>query len=178
MRRAAAGLVLLAVAGCGGGSDEAPAEEAMTLASAAFEDGGTLPKRFTCDGPGVSPPLRWSGVPGDAQDLVLVVEDRDVPVGAFVHWTVWKLPFQPDGAGRVLEDGVAPEMNQGRNDLGDRGWGPPCPPKGDAPHHYEFTLHALSQVAEVPPGAPVGGLRAAIAATGLAEARLDATYGR
>jgi len=182
MRRAAAALSLLVVAGCGGGSDdpgptpEAPAR--LKLESPAFHDGAALPKRFSCDGKGVSPPLRWSDVPAKARDLALIVEDRDVPVGAFAHWTMWKLPFQPDGSGRVLEGNVAPEMGQGRNDFGEQGWGPACPPPGDGAHHYVFTLYALDHVAELAQGAPASEVRAAVAASAVAQGQLRATYDR
>ena len=182
MRRAAAALALTLLAGCGGGDDSDDAEPApadrIQVESPAFTDGGKLPARFTCDGEGVSPPLRWSGVPGDAQDLVLVADDPDVTQGAFTHWTVWKLPFEPDGTGRVLEDNVAPEMVQGQNDFGERAWGPACPPEGDGPHRYVFTLYALDGVAELSEGASAAQVRAAVTASAIAEGRLSVTYDR
>lgn len=179
MRRAAVALTLIALAGCGGddASDPSPTG-AITLESPAFGNNGKLPARFTCDGEGISPPLSWSGVPDRAQDLLLVVHDRDVPVGAFTHWTVWKLPFEPDGSGRVLEDNVPPEMVQGTNDTGDTGWAPACPPKPDGAHDYVFTLYALDRTAELREGASPNEVRAAISASAFAEGRLDATYDR
>ena len=76
-----------------------------------------------------------------ARDLALVVEDPDAPGAGFTHWVAWKLPFEPDGEGRVLEDNVAPEMDQAENDAGDPGWAPACPPGGRrAP---PLRLHAL-----------------------------------
>ena len=178
MRHVAAVLALLAVAGCGGDDDEARSPAQMTLESSAFRDGGPLPVRFTCDGKGTSPPLSWSDVPDEARDLALVVEDRDVPVGAFAHWTVWKLPFEPDGRGRILEGNVAPEMDQGLNDLGGRGWAPACPPDGDGPHRYVFTLHALDELLDLPKGAPAAAVRAGVTATSIGQARLNVTYDR
>ena len=178
MRRAAAAVALLALAGCGDG-DERPAPGApLTLESPAFRDGGTLPKRFTCDGAGKSPPLRWSGVPDEARDLALVVDDRDVPVGAFTHWTAWKLPFEPDGSGRVPEAHVPPEMVQGSGDAGDRGWSPACPPEGDGAHTYVFTLYALDRPAELSAGASPLQVRTAVTASAVAEERLEVTYDR
>ena len=180
MRLALTALALLAVAGCGGGSDdEAQRPAQMHLESQAFRDGGRLPTRFTCDGKGVSPPVRWRDVPDEARDLVLVVEDPDTPVGEFTHWTVWKLPVEPVyGRGRILEGNVAAEMEEGRNDAGQRGWAPACPPEQDGPHRYVFTLHAVDQPLELAEGAPATAVRSAIAATGIAEARLGATYDR
>ena len=185
MRRAATALALVALAGCGGGDDSDDAEPApaavpdeIRVESPAFTDGGKLPVRFTCDGAGVSPPLRWSGVPDEAEDLLLVADDPDVTQGAFTHWTVWKLPFRPDGSGRVLEDDLAPEMEEGQNDFGDRGWGPACPPEGDGPHHYVFTMYALDSLAELTEGASAAQVRAAVAAASVAEGRLTVTYDR
>jgi Raf kinase inhibitor-like YbhB/YbcL family protein len=187
MRRAATAALVVALAGCGGGgdSDESAAppppasSQKIHLTSPAFRNGDELPEQFTCDGDGISPPLRWSGVPDKARDLALLVEDPDVPVGAFTHWTLWKLPFQPDGSGRVLEGNVAPGMQQGQNDSGDVGWGPACPPEGDGPHHYVFTLHALTRPLDLTDGATATEVRAALTATGsIASGRLEATYDR
>jgi Raf kinase inhibitor-like YbhB/YbcL family protein len=184
MRRAATALALAALAGCGGGDDSADpapgsaATDEIRVESPAFTDGGRLPARFTCDGEGVSPPLRWSGAPGDAQDLVLVADDPDMTQGAFTHWTVWKLPLQPDGSGSLREDDVTSEMEEGQNDFGDRGWGAACPPEGDGPHRYVFTLYALDRPAELGDGATAAQVRAAVAASAVAQGRLSATYDR
>jgi Raf kinase inhibitor-like YbhB/YbcL family protein len=181
MRRGAALLAVAALAGCGGGSDDGDSSaprHPMVVGSHAFFDGRALPKRFTCDGRGVSPPLSWRDVPEKARDLMLIVEDMDVPVGAFTHWTVCRLPFGPLGAGRLLENNVPPEVDEGINDAGDRGWAPACPPKGDGPHHYVFTLYALDERAQLTEGAPASQARAAAAASMLAQARVSATYDR
>lgn len=183
MRLAAAALVLVAIAGCGGDDDSdevttPDAPERIRLESPVFKDGGELPVRFTCDDEGVSPPLRWSDVPSGARDLALLVEDPDASDGPFVHWTVWKLPFAEGGQGRVLEDNVAPEMDEGRNGSGETGWGPACPPEGDEPHRYVFTIYALDRLVDLSDGASADDVRAAIAGSAIAEGRLEATYGR
>jgi Raf kinase inhibitor-like YbhB/YbcL family protein len=178
-RTAAACLVAaLALAGCGGDDSDDGGDSGMQLESAAFEDGGQMPSRFTCDGEGRSPPLEWSGVPEEAKDLAVIVEDADVPVSAFVHWTVWHLPFADGGSGRVLEDDVAPEMVEGLTDLGQNGWFPPCPPAEDGDHRFVFTLHALDRVIDLPRKTTTPSLvRAAIVASSIAEAKLEVTYG-
>jgi Raf kinase inhibitor-like YbhB/YbcL family protein len=183
MRLAAAALLVIAMAGCGGDDDSdeittPDAPEQIRLESPAFPDGGELPIRFTCDGEGVSPPVRWSDVPSRARDLALVVEDPDAPGAGFTHWVVWKLPFAPAGEGRVLEGNVAPEMDQAVNDAGDTGWAPACPPEGDEAHHYVFTLYALDRLLDLGDGASATEVRDAIAADALAEGRLEATYAR
>src|SRR5713101_5929051 len=62
------------------------------IASTAFSNGGTIPKKFTCDGPDVSPPLRWTGAPQGTQSFALIVDDPDAPVGTWVHWVLYNLP--------------------------------------------------------------------------------------
>ena len=173
MRSAAACIAAaLLVAGCGdsGGSSE------MRLVSPAFEDGDQLPSRFTCDGEGSSPPIGWSGVPEDAQDLALIVEDADVPVSAFVHWTAWSLPFADGGEGALPEGELAPGADEGISDLGSPGWAPPCPPEEDGAHRYVFTLHALEAPLDLPKDATAAAVRSALVADSIAEAKLEATY--
>lgn len=142
MRAALLALVLAAAlaAGCGGG-DGKPLPKApagLSIASPAFADGGTIPKRFTCLGKGSSPPLGFSKVPAKARGLALLVEDPDA--GDFLHWGVLRIP--PDTAG--FRAGTIPSgVVQLKNGFGDRSWGGPCPPKGDKPHRYVFALYAL-----------------------------------
>jgi Raf kinase inhibitor-like YbhB/YbcL family protein len=142
VRRPLALLLLAALpAGCGGGdkaSEPLPeAARSISVTSPAFHDGGSIPKRFTCDGEDVSPPLRWSGVPAGARELALVVEDQDAD--RFVHWTVLDIPPKLAGiaVGRVPAGAVETE-----NSFGKRGWGGPCPPEGEGPHRYVFALYA------------------------------------
>src|SRR6187551_2859894 len=105
-RTPAAALALsaaLALAGCGGEKRAQPptatttAPKTIRLSSPAFADGAKLPERYTCDGEGAAPPLRWSGVPKDARELALIVEDRDARRGVFFHWVV--LALSPATAG-------------------------------------------------------------------------------
>ena len=111
----------------------------LTLASAAFADGGPIPAEHTCRGADVSPALAWQGVPAGTAALVLFVDDPDGR--DWVHWSVLDLP----GADGGLPRGVPPTADpprQGRNDFGRVGYGGPCPPSGN--HHYRFTLYALA----------------------------------
>ncbi len=133
----------VALGGCGGGSAPTPAVPGspLHLSSPAFPAGGVIPRLYTCDGRDVSPPLRWSGVPGGARELTLVMRDPDAPGGDFIHWTLTGIAPATTGvaAGRVPA-GVA----QGRNGFGTIGYRGPCPPPGEEPHHYLITLTALS----------------------------------
>jgi Raf kinase inhibitor-like YbhB/YbcL family protein len=126
---------------CGGGGGDAPPPDrspaTLRVASPAFADGGTIPVRFTCSGAGAAPPLRWSGVPSSARALALTVEDPDAPGGTYVHWIVIDLPA---GSGGLAGAGSLPA---GAREL--QKWRPPCPPKGDDPHRYVFTVSALRE---------------------------------
>jgi len=116
-----------------------PSPQPFVLTSPAFADGAAIPAHYTCDGPGPSPELRWSGVPEGTAALLLEVIDVDAH--DFVHWLVLDLPAETSGA---LPSGVTPTAaspQQGRNSFGQVGWGGPCPPSGS--HHYVFTLFAL-----------------------------------
>lgn len=178
-RSLASALAVVALAGCGGSDRvEGPppaAPDQIRLTSTAFANGGTIPKRFSCDGDEVSPSLQWTGVPGAARELALLVEDPDAPGGTFVHWVVYKLAPETRGipAGRVPAG-----ARQGQNSSGDAGYAGPCPPKGDAPHHYEFLLYALSKPLDVEDGAPADEVRAAVSDTAIARGKLVGRFGR
>lgn len=117
----------------------------FSLTSAAFKHNGDIPRRYTCDGDDVSPPLAWSGVPKEAKSLVLIVDDPDAPDPkaprmVWVHWLLYNLP--PDSAGvaegvRQLPAGTI----EGTNDWKRTGYGGPCPPIGR--HRYFHKLYAL-----------------------------------
>jgi Raf kinase inhibitor-like YbhB/YbcL family protein len=136
-------LVIVTMLACGCGGEKTPtkplpsASGALSLTSRAFADGGTIPRRYTCDGEALSPPLSWSGVPAKARELVLVMEDRDAD--RFVHWTVLGIP---PAQRAIAEDAVPAGGIETQNSFGKQGWGAPCPPKGDGPHHYVFAMYA------------------------------------
>ncbi|MEW6165673.1 MAG: YbhB/YbcL family Raf kinase inhibitor-like protein [Pseudomonadota bacterium] len=119
----------------------------LSILSAAFTQGGEIPRECTCQGGDTSPPLSWSGVPANAQSLVLIADDPDAPDPAaprmtWVHWLLYNLPPATDGlpAG-VAESALPPGTLGGRNDWKRTGYGGPCPPIGR--HRYFFKLYAL-----------------------------------
>lgn len=126
----------------------------MELVSGAFDSGDSIPRKYSCDGDNVSPPLSWRFVPDEAQALVLICDDPDAPEDPFVHWILYDLPVDI----RRLEEGVPRKDRlasggvQGRNSSGKIGYSGPCPPREPA-HHYYFRLHALDQALNLPPGA-------------------------
>jgi Raf kinase inhibitor-like YbhB/YbcL family protein len=112
----------------------------MNLTSSSFADGERIPEKYTCEGQDVSPPLSWDDVPDDTTEFALTCEDPDAPGRTFVHWVMWGI--DPTLIG--LEEGRVPSgARLGRNDFGRAGYGGPCPPPGDEPHRYRFTLYAL-----------------------------------
>jgi Raf kinase inhibitor-like YbhB/YbcL family protein len=117
----------------------ASAASSFQLRSPAFAVGSAIPAVYTCDGKGVSPPLAWSGVPGRARSLALIVTDPDAPGGTFVHWIVYNLP----ASASHLERDANPShtVRFGRNSDGERAYYGLCPPSGT--HHYHFKLYAL-----------------------------------
>ncbi|MEE9289157.1 MAG: YbhB/YbcL family Raf kinase inhibitor-like protein [Bacteroidota bacterium] len=111
--------------------------------STAFQEGAMIPKKYTCDGPDVSPPLTWTSVPAETKSLALICDDPDAPMGTWVHWVLFNLPADTT----ELPESVPPQKTlesrakQGTNDFGKIGYGGPCPPSGT--HRYYFKLYAL-----------------------------------
>jgi Raf kinase inhibitor-like YbhB/YbcL family protein len=145
----------------------------MELASSAFADGQSIPRRHSCEGEDLSPPLSWTGVPDGASSLALILDDPDAPGGTFTHWLAWRL--EP-AAGGLGEGEAAPV--EGRNDFGATGYRGPCPPPGHGPHRYFFRLHALEDALELEPGAGRAELEQALARRSVAVAELMGTYER
>jgi Raf kinase inhibitor-like YbhB/YbcL family protein len=112
----------------------------MKIISTAFEHNGNIPKKFTCEGEGVNPPLNFSEVPNNAASLALIMDDPDAPIGTFDHWVVWNIPPKTTS---ILE-ARAPVGKQGKNGRGKIGYVPPCPPSGI--HRYFFKLIALDSL--------------------------------
>jgi Raf kinase inhibitor-like YbhB/YbcL family protein len=169
--------VTVLVSACGGGEKPSTplpgAEGALTLESAAFSDGATIPQRHTCNGDGISPPLSWSGVPPAARELALVVEDRDAD--RFVHWTVLGIPV---AQAEIAEGSVPAGVVETENSFGERGWGPPCPPEGDEPHHYVFVLYASDARLDLDEQASPDEIRKQLAEHALARGVLTGLFAR
>jgi Raf kinase inhibitor-like YbhB/YbcL family protein len=129
--------------------------QSMSVKSTEVTDGGTIGneyvfKGFGCDGNNVSPSLSWSGAPSGTKSFAITVYDPDAPTGSgWWHWVVFNIPASatsvPKNAGdlkaKLMPDGAI----QSRTDFGTPGYGGPCPPKGDKPHHYTFTVFAVDE---------------------------------
>lgn len=150
----------------------------FSVKSAAFPDGATIPKNYTCDGADVSPPLEWSGAPAGTKTLALIADDPDAPIGTWTHWIAWNiLPDHalPEGVQKIeaLSDG----MRQGKNDFRRIGYGGPCPPPGK-PHRYFFRLYAVDTRLDLKAGAFRSELESAMKSHILAQIQLVGRYGR
>ena len=155
---------------------------ALSIESKSFRDNESIPERYTCDGLDISPPLAWSGIPGAAKSLVLIVDDPDAPDPAapkmtWVHWVLYNIPVEAQG----LEENIAavslpPGTKQGVNGWGRMGYGGPCPPIGK--HRYFFKLYALDTVLPVLQIATKVEAEQAFKGRIIASAQLVGTYER
>jgi Raf kinase inhibitor-like YbhB/YbcL family protein len=171
----------LVLAGCGSGNNSSkPAPEppnTMQLRSPTFKDGSTLPRKYTCDGSlgGVSPPLEWSKRPRDLNSQALVVTDPDAPGGTYVHWVLWGMMARTTG----LQEDIPPiGLPAAKNSSGNTKYAPPCPPKGDPPHRYVFTIYALKQPLDAKNGTPASEAIDKIKRDALARGTLTGKYSR
>jgi Raf kinase inhibitor-like YbhB/YbcL family protein len=151
----------------------------LQMSSAAFSAGEAIPKKFTCDGPDVSPQLKWNDPPANTQSMALIMDDPDAPGSTWVHWVLYDLPANT----RELPEGVAKQEQlasgamQGRNDFEKTGYGGPCPPPGK-PYRYFFKLYALDKKLNLKSGATKAELERAMKSHVLAQAELIGKYGR
>jgi Raf kinase inhibitor-like YbhB/YbcL family protein len=162
---------------------------AFEISSPAVGTDKVIPDKYTanafgCSGQNVSLPLTWKGVPPEAKSLALTMYDPDAPTGSgFWHWEVANLPVSttelPEGAGEAGNAKLPKGAVQARNDAGTAAYFGPCPPKGDKPHRYIFTIFAVKtdklDVNENTSGAVVGFN---LHFNTVAKASVTYTYGR
>ena len=117
---------------------DAGGESKMKIKRSAFQDGATIPEKFSKNGANVSPPLRIEGAPANAKSLVLIVDDPDAPVGLFTHWLVWNIDPKTT---EIAEHNVPKNSVQGTNDFPGTSYDGPQPPSGT--HRYYFKIFAL-----------------------------------
>lgn len=182
MKRLLLGIVLSAVA--------VPTyAENFKLSSPEIKANSSIPKSFEfngfgCAGLNKSPALKWSGAPKGAKSFAVTVYDPDAPTGSgWWHWMVINIPAQVNelvaGAGDLNSTTLPSGAVQNRIDYGVAAWGGTCPPKGDKPHHYIFTVYALkTDKLEVPADATAALTGYMIHANALGKASFTARYGR
>lgn len=163
---------------------------AFELSSAELKPNATIPEKnvyngFGCKGENVSPPLEWKDAPKGTRSFALMVHDPDAPTGGagWWHWVVYNLPADTHslaaGAGSADGTNLPQGASQQATDFGAPGWGGPCPPVGDKPHRYVFTIYALKvDRLDLPVGASASFVGFMVNANALGKARLTAKYGR
>jgi len=114
---------------------------AFRLMSSAFAEGGWIPVLHSCQGADLSPALEWSGEPSDTRSFTLIVDDPDAPAGNWCHWLLYDVASQVHNLAQGYKPGKI--GLSGANDFGKPGYGGPCPPEGDHPHRYLFTVFAV-----------------------------------
>lgn len=179
-RALAFGLALAAA--CQGAQAEPHARKkpiAMKLQSPAFTDHSELPRKYTCQGDDVSPPLQWSNIPAGAKSVALIVDDPDAPDPnapkmTWVHWLLFDIPTSVRELPEALSS-LPDGAREGLNDWKRTGYGGPCPPIGR--HRYFFKLYALDSLLRL--SRPTKAqLEAAMQGHILAQAELVGTYAK
>lgn len=167
----------------------AHAQGTFKLTSREVAAGGTIAgaqvfNSFGCSGQNVSPSLSWSGAPTGTKSFALTMYDPDAPTGSgWWHWVVYNIPATAKGlaagAGDPKKNALPAGAAQGNTDFGAPGYGGPCPPAGDKPHHYIFTLYALKvDKMDIPAGSTAAFVGFNIHGNMLGKATFTALYGR
>ncbi|HSA60035.1 MAG TPA: YbhB/YbcL family Raf kinase inhibitor-like protein [bacterium] len=156
---------------------------AFSITSPAFQEGEGVPKKHTCDGEDLSPPLQWGGAPAGTKAFALILDDPDAPPGTWVHWVVYDIPASAKGLTEgvpkkeTLPDGSKQGLAWGVESFSRVGYSGPCPPPGK-PHRYDFKLYALDAMLGIPPKSTKFDVEKAMKGHVLAEARLMGKFGR
>jgi hypothetical protein len=151
---------------------------AFKLTSTAFAAGEKIPRKYTCDGDDISPPLQWTDAPPNTQSFALISDDPDAPVGTWVHWVLYNVPGTTTTLPEAVpkQDELADGSRHGRSSWGRSAYGGPCPPGGT--HRYFFKLYALDVVLDLAPGAGKEQLLQAMQGHILAQTELMGLYSR
>ncbi len=161
----------------------------FTLSSPDIKANGTIDKKFEfngmgCTGENKSPALKWSGAPRGTKSFAVTVYDPDAPTGSgWWHWSVVNIPANvtelPADAGAVGGANLPQGASHVRIDYGVAGWGGMCPPEGDKPHRYIFTVYALkTEKLDIAPDATAAVAGFMINANSIGKASFTARYGR
>lgn len=162
----------------------------FTAGSSDFGHGQAIPGEFAYPVPGepghnLSPEVHWGGAPEGTQSYAVLVHDPDAPTGGsgWWHWLVVDIPAGTTslarGAGEPQGKALPAGCRQLKNDYGEIGWGGPCPPAGDPPHRYNFTVYALKvKTLDLPPEASAAAAGFTVNANALAKFTFTGTYAR
>jgi len=143
----------------------------LTITSEAFQNNKSIPKKYTCDGQDINPPLSIEGIPAETKSLILIVDDPDAPMGTWDHWIVWNIP--PTTI--AIKENTVPGV-EGINDFRKHSYGGPCPPSGT--HRYYFKVYALDTKLTLNPNSRKKDLEKAMRDHILAKGQLVGLYSR
>ncbi len=144
----------------------------LKISSPVFDNNGMIPKKYTCDGEDINPPLLIDGVPEGTKSLALIVDDPDAPMGTWVHWVVWNINADT----REIGEGEKTGGVEGMNDFRKHSYGGPCPPSGT--HRYFFKVYALDSELNIPDNSDKDAVEEAMSGHILDKAELVGLYRR
>ena len=149
---------------------------AFRLTSPVLQVGQPFPKKYTCDGDNISPPLTWADAPSNTQSFALILDDPDAPKGTFTHWVLYNLPGSlnqlPENFSNSSQDAM-----QGVNSYQHTAYDGPCPP-AKATHTYHFRLYALDQRLDLTAHATRDRVLARMQGHVITDTELTSTYSR
>lgn len=143
----------------------------LLVKSPVFEANKHIPRKYSCDGDEINPPITIDGIPKEAKTLVLIVDDPDAPMGTFDHWVVWNIPPSSSKIGENTVPGT-----EGLNSARQRGYMGPCPPSGT--HRYFFKVYALDAELKLGAGTKKKDVEKAMQGHILAKGELIGLYSR
>ena len=115
--------------------------EEIKLTTLGFQNKSEIPKKYTCEGESISPPLRWRGYPEETKSFVLIMDDPDAVGGAWNHWIIYDIPLETTTLKEGEKELSGAKMGESSNSK--KSYVAPCPPKGSGLHNYRFTIYAL-----------------------------------
>jgi hypothetical protein len=152
---------------------EVNAMASIQITSTAFQNNGTIPRQYTCDGQDINPPLVIEDCPKGTKSIALICDDPDAPVGIWVHWVIWNI--FPD-VKEIKENIVPTGAIVGVNDFRQNRYGGPCPPSGT--HRYFFKVYALDTMLGISPNSTKADLEKAMKGHILGQGELIGLYKR
>ena len=155
---------------------KAMAAGTIQVTSTVFQQEGMIPKKYTCSGRNISPPLAWSGVPKEAKSIALIMDDPDAPGRTYVHWVVFNMPPGTSGLPEKVSRGktIPSGGQQGITTNRKNGYLGPCPPSGT--HRYYFKLYALDTMLNLKSGATKSQLLKAMEGHVIGQGQLMGRY--
>ena len=142
----------------------------LSITNSVFQHNGLIPRKYTCDGDDVNPPLNITGIPEATQSIVLIVDDPDAPMKTWDHWVVWNIAPR-----EKIDENSVPGI-EGLNDFNRHSYGGPCPPSGT--HRYFFKVYSLDTKLNLPPNSRKKDVEEAMKGHILAKGEIIGLYKR